>query len=576
MEQHPPPSSRAERVIATVRVLLVLAVLFNTWVTPSHAPWAEQITYATLGVYLVYALILTLLAWRAHIFLQGVRGMTHALDLVVFSLLLFVAEIPPSAFSLYCVFALVCATLRWQWRGTLWTGLAILLVFVGAWKYSGLGLYESDFELQHVIVGASCLALVASLLGYAEAYRQQVYDVHAKLAVRPRAIFHEPTMLIRNVLTHAADLLQAPRVLMVWEEHEEPWVYLAQWSFDTFSWTREPPAKFDYIVAQPLANTSFFCPDAGVSRPKVFYVSSHGLQRWRGLPLHPNLHKQFTIDTILAFNLSGAAFDGHLFILDKPGLTADDIALGDFIARQVVADLDLFHLLQRRQQMAITEERVRLVRNLHDGLLQSLAGIALQLTETYRLQTEDPQAALEHLVEVQRLLTDEQRDLRCLVNELKSTSYDVAEAHLALASRLDAVRKRLQSQWGLRVELTISLPEALIPVTLASEMYYMVHEALINVARHAYATVARAELDLRNDRVQITVIDDGHGFGFHGRYTLETLAYRNLGPVMLRQRVATLGGTLTLESTTTGSCLEITLPLTPAEKHGVPMSGFGA
>ena len=118
-------------------------------------------------------------------------------------------------------------------------------------------------------------------------------------------------------------------------------------------------------------------------------MSSHGLQRWRGLPLHPNLHKQFTIDTVLAFNLSGDAFDGHLFILDKPGLIADDLALGDFIARQVIADLDLFHLLQRRQQMAITEERVRLVRDLHDGLLQSLAGIALQLTETYRLQTED-------------------------------------------------------------------------------------------------------------------------------------------------------------------------------------------
>ncbi|HEY5864589.1 MAG TPA: sensor histidine kinase [Candidatus Tectomicrobia bacterium] len=576
MEQHPPPSGQAERVIATVRVLLVLSVLFNTWLTPSHAPWSEQITYTILGIYLAYALILTLIAWRVHILLQGVMGITHVIDLAVFSLLLFLTEISPSAFTLYCVFALVCATLRWQWWGTLLTGLAALLVFIGAWTYSGRGLHDTDFELQHVIIGASCLALVTSLLGYAEAYRQQVYDIHSKLAVRPRAIFHEPAMLIRNVLTHAADLLQAPRVLMVWEEHEEPWVYLALWSLDEFSWTREPPTTFDHIVAQPLVDASFFCPDASASRPKVFYTSSKGLQRWRGMPLHPNLHKQFTIDAVLAFNLRGAAFDGHLFILDKPGLTADDLALGDLIARQVVADLDQFHLLQQRQQMAITEERIRLVRNLHDGLLQSLTGMALQLTETSRLQKEDPQAAQEHLVEVQRLLADEQRDLRCLVNELKSTSYDVVEAHLALATRLDAARRRLQSQWGLRVELTITLPEALIPVTLASEIYYIVHEALINVARHAYATVARAKLGIRNDRVQITVVDDGHGFTFRGHFTLEALAYRNLGPVMLRQRIAALRGTLTLESTATGSCLEITLPFAPTGKPEAPMSSFGA
>jgi len=61
-------------------------------------------------------------------------------------------------------------------------------------------------------------------------------------------------MLIRNVLTHTADFLQAPRVLMVWERHEEPWVYLVLWSLDEFSWTREPPTTFDHIVAQPLVN----------------------------------------------------------------------------------------------------------------------------------------------------------------------------------------------------------------------------------------------------------------------------------------------------------------------------------
>ena len=71
------------------------------------------------------------------------------------------------------------------------------------------------------------------------------------------------------------------------------------------------------------------------------------------------------------------------------------------------------------------------------------------------------------------------------------------------------------------------------------------------------------------------VVNDGHGFTFQGHYTLEALAYRNLGPVMLRPRIAALRGTLTLESTAAGSCLEITLPLIPPGKPEAPMFGFG-
>jgi signal transduction histidine kinase len=277
--------------------------------------------------------------------------------------------------------------------------------------------------------------------------------------------------------------------------------------------------------------------------------------------------------TLLAANLRGALFDGHLFFLDKLRLTPDDLVLGNLVTRQVAADLNRFHLVQRRQQVAISEERARLVRNLHDGLLQSLTGIALQLAETNRLLEENPSAARQYLEEVQRLLVDEQRDLRFMVSDVKTTMFDAVEGDLSLASRLESVRQRTQRQWGLRVELNMRLAESLIPPTLIYEIYYIVHEALVNAARLAQATTVQVELGLQHNQVHITIADDGRGFPFHGHYNLAALTYLQLGPLMMKERVTSLGGRLTLDSNSAGARLDILLPLTSVggrRENGAP------
>jgi signal transduction histidine kinase len=64
--------------------------------------------------------------------------------------------------------------------------------------------------------------------------------------------------------------------------------------------------------------------------------------------------------------------------------------------------------------------------------------------------------------------------------------------------------------------------------------------------------------------LRIAVRDDGRGFPFQGRYDHAALQEANLGPISLRERVASLGGTLTVESTPAGSCVEVVLPLCAA------------
>jgi signal transduction histidine kinase len=389
------------------------------------------------------------------------------------------------------------------------------------------------------------------------------------LAAGPPVVLRTAYTRVHRELAHAADLLQAPRVLMVWEESEEPWIHLAIWSHKGFDIRRQPPGKFEWLVAEPLMSRSFLCPDVHAMAPKVLYTSPTGLHHWSGVPLHPDIQAQFAVGAVLSSGVRGTTFEGRLFFLDMCGLIADDLPLADLIAHQVAANLDQFYLSPQGRQAVLTEECQRLIRTLHDGVLQSLTGISLQLTEVQRLLEEDPQTAREHLGEVERLIADEQRDLRFLIRAMKPTSSNAVDADLCLVTRLETVSRQIKHQWGLHIELNIKLPELRIPAALAYEIYYVVHEALVNAARHAHASTVHVELGVQHDQVRIIVCDNGHGFPFHGHYPLAALTNLQLGPVMLRERVAALGGALTLASSSAGARLDIRLPLLPSGRSGV-------
>jgi signal transduction histidine kinase len=382
-----------------------------------------------------------------------------------------------------------------------------------------------------------------------------------------RLALQDASARVRTELARAADLLQAPRVLMIWEELEEPWVHLAMWSHSGFHLRREAPDTFPWLVAEPLIGHSFLCQDVRATAPAILYAPPADPQRWCGRPLHPALQEEFGIAAVLASDLHGTTVAGHIFFLDLPELNTDHLARADDVARQVAMNLDQFYLSQHLQQAAVAEERRRLARNLHDGTLQSLAGISLQLTEVERLLAGDLQTAREHLCEVQRLIANEQCDLRFLLGELKSTTRTPSETDFCLAARVDTMSRQIARQWGLRIDVHMQLPELRVPTALAYEIYYIVHEALSNAARHAKASAVDLELAIQNDHVRITVADNGQGFPFRGQYDLATLTALQCGPMMLSERVASLRGSLRLDSSEAGARLDIRLPLLPPAPH---------
>ena len=399
-----PPLSRPERLIASGRVVLAASSLVAVWLDPSEPVNQAPIAYALLAAYLGYSVAVAVagLRWAGG---ATWRLLSHGFDLVFFSAFIYFTAGPASPFFAYFVFSLVCATLRWRWRGTLWTALAALVAYGVAGAYFWGVLDDPHFELGKFIIRGGYLAVVAVLLGY--------------------------------------------------------------------------------------------------------------------LGLHEER-------------------------------TRREISL---LARQAAA----------------AEERVRLARDLHDGVLQALTGIALRLEAVRRAEGSDAggaEAAGERrptaIEEVQRLIVQEQRDLRFYIRELRPD--DAGRGGPGLEPRLGDLAERVRLEWGLEVEVELRGAAAgegdvaPVPEPLAREVYLLVREALVNAARHGGARSARVRVHPHAAGVAVEVADDGRGFPFAGRYEAPALAAMEAGPRSLRERVEAAGGRLVVESSPRGAHLAMELP----------------
>jgi signal transduction histidine kinase len=426
-------------------------------------------------------------------------------------------------------------------------------------------LVDPNFELNRFIIRIVYLAVVAVLIGYLGAHEQKLRTDVSNLADWPHFLPAELKALLQEMLKKVATILDAPCIVLAWEAEEEPWLHLASWRGGQFHYSREAPAVFGTLVAEPLAGSNFLCANARSPRPTVVHNSPDGFQRWRGSPLHPQMVTRFNPKSVLGLRLHGKNQEGYLFAFEKRGITSDELVLGAIVSSGVSVRLDNFFLLKQLLGAAATEERVRLARDLHDGLLQSLTGAALQMEAARRLMETDPQAAQKLLMEIQQLIAAEQQDLRLHIRELKPSVPNFREKDSALAPRLENLAERIKRHWGLQVDVRLSHDVAQIPSSLAWEIYFIVHESLINAARHANASIVRAELGVMDDRVNITVSDDGHGFPFRGRYDHAALTKNGIGPANLKERIASLGGSLVLNSSDSGTRLEITVPIRETE-----------
>jgi len=272
--------------------------------------------------------------------------------------------------------------------------------------------------------------------------------------------------------------------------------------------------------------------------------------------------------------LASAPFDvehvrGRMFFSGFMDTTSELIPLAEVVAREVGNSLDRLHLHDRLQQLAIREDRIRVARDLHDGVLQSLTGIRFQL-QALADELDVPPAMRDSLLGVERAIAIEQRELRMFIEDLKP---DAARPRPDVHILLEELRARLADDWKTPIVVRVTPPDYPFPEAEGQTIRLLVREAVVNALKHAHPSRVSVDIDSPGpDTLRIVVGNDGRGFPFKGRLEHDELVAQNVGPVSLRERLTSLGGSLAIESTPGGARLELTLPVIDSPREGHPTS----
>lgn len=559
-----PPRVRVEWLLAGTRVAVAATALIAlTLDTSEFIPF--RLVAAVLIAYLLYGVAVLALVWSPVRFSRGWDVAVHAFDLMVFALLASMTDVAASPLFASFTFIVISATLRWRARGTIVSVIIALVAYTALNVFGTQLLGLAAFDLKRFAVHALYLVVIAIVLGYFGAIQQRSYLEIVRLASWPRQISRDPRDAVSEVMTESTALLEAPRVVLVWEEPSQGQVNLAWQGEGSIVWGVQPEGTYGSLVLPDLERWSFQASDASLIAGDVATLMESGFRYRQCQPLNEELRQRFHIRAVQSWPLAGELVQGRLFALDKPHMRIDDLVLGELVARLAAARLDSLYVLERLRDAAALEARVRVARDLHDSLLQAQTGAALQLLVARRLLDKDPVVGRARLEEIQRSLERGELEMRSFIRRLRPEEGSDGHAKYSrLSERLETMRRRLSQQWDVNIMLRLQGADNLSGA-VAEDVYRLIHEGALNAARHADASLIKVDLTVEPDNLRLGIADDGHGFPFQGTYNLAALSKMKQGPLTLRERVKSLRGDLMLRSNEHGSQILITLPLvTPA------------
>jgi signal transduction histidine kinase len=257
---------------------------------------------------------------------------------------------------------------------------------------------------------------------------------------------------------------------------------------------------------------------------------------------------------------------GNLYLTNKQGaaeFSEADQALVEMFARHAAIAIENARLHARVQQLAVVEERDRIARDLHDGIIQGIYAVALSLEDAADMIPTSPDEAVARVDRAIDRLNLTIRDIRNFILGLESELVDAGDLVVGLAGLAEEVRINTMIDFELELdsEGTGSLQKAL-PSAHRAQLLQMAREALSNMARHSRATSGRIALRVENGAMMMEIVDNGRGFdpsapigpGHHGLDNLH-------------DRAAAMSGSLVIESEPgAGTRIIVRVPLEAASE----------
>ena len=582
---------RTERWLATARVFLAMSALVAIWVDPGEirSVWA----YALLAFYVTHgaAIVFLLRNWQEST--PGFRLLVHSADIVWPAVISLLASSSSNPFFLFFVFVIAAAAYRWGVWETVMTSVASVALLwldslgfhvhflqsVDAWLLAhGLPAMNSDiadFAPKRLIMRSVYLIVMGFLLGYL-AEQQRKLRAEKDEAVRLLAMIRMDSGMAANLAQLVGEIMKlyrATQVLIVAHESGSQRISLARVEerrgVAQLEWLEPGPGGAETYLRNS-AEAGFYARRSRARRPEFssLAVSKEGaVIGTADREFLRNFAEIHPFDQLLAVSFSsGPDLSGRLFLLNPVLLSGaeEDLQFLLDVVRQIGPAVYNVYLLRRLRRRAGALERARLVRELHDGAVQSLIGVEMQVDVLRRTHPIAAALGLE-LERIQQLLREEVLKLRELMQEMKSADIDARRLPGFLHDAVD----RFQRETGIRARFVMDDQELFLPQPVCRELARITQEALVNVRKHSGATHVLVQLLESNGSWELIVEDDGAGFPFVGRLTQPDLDTVDRVPAVIRERVRLIEGQLTIESRPgRGARVEVRVAQNQQAAHG--------
>jgi signal transduction histidine kinase len=560
MQNHLLLQARQNRLIASVRVFQACFSLASALVEHGEAGGFDFYVRQILTGYLVVSILGCVAAyfWRSRhetLFL----GLL-AVDGLVFAAVLYLTAGSTSPFFAVFLLIVLSATLQWGWRGAGVATAAALAVFAATALPAYHDLTGFPFDPPRFILRIGTLLSVGGLLVAYGQHQERINNGMLSLFAAPVPAEASERPPIFECLEFATSVFGLERAAFAWGDPEEPGLQIDQLAPGGQEKSAWPISAGDPLIGD-ISEPFFF--DA--RRPTVVSLAPNGrTRRDQGDLSAGPLLSAFAAELTLVLPVSASRFSGWIILPAFPSLDREALVLGGVVATQASLAIEAWRSLVAWRDAAAAEERVRFARDLHDGTLQFMAGTAMQLTSLFRELEPEQKVARDR---VQRLLEDlksEQRQLRVLI---ESTSAPARAGHRPADFRQEVktLAAVLARRWSTDISVNVEPPaDRELPGNLAFELLQIVREAISNAVRHGKARAVSIDADGDRNSMRLTITDNGVGMPVHGVFDMQELKTMRVGPRMLQDRVAGLGGELVLESGSNGVTLRITAPLAGA------------
>lgn len=522
------------RVVALARVGLAAVFFLGTWAEPQ--PDAAPIVLPVLVGFLIFSAIIALVTWKNWWVDARIALITHAIDICYFVAIVGSPQGYTSPYFLFFVFLLLSSAIRWTWRETAATAAVVVALYVVAGLLMGVTSH-TPFEMRRFIIRSGYLLIMSAVLIWFGVRRRFSGGAVLGASTLTTAQTGEPPLAA--ALRRAMQAAAASHGTATWthiDGREEALAAegqnLGRGVMPALPRSRDLSHAFLFDARRDRA---LLHTDSGA--PQFTSVSALTGEAMRG---------ELADNQGIGIPIEGRLGRGLILLWGVKDLHSDHLALGDRLHSEVPSLMERRLLFSALREGAIARERLALARNLHDGVVQFLAGSTYKI-EAISRSSESSQAVADDLQELKQLMLLEQEDLRSSIGTLRKEKVSLKDT----AIETKALSKRLARQWRVECSCTCAVPDARIPARLHIDLLNMIKEGVANAVRHGAASKVEICLAANGGELELVVKNDV------GAATPKAPA----APWSIRERTAEIGGSVSIAAEGRMTVLRISVPI---------------